>query len=267
MHTGHFRYKRLGPSGASPYCQTMVRVLEFEQVIDASSRKGTHAPFEVVDDPRRYVPPPTNGEVEWTLLWTRHTHGGSGEHQLLSMIHHNAWRRMFEKFNKYSNYAIARAVHQGTVDDMGGSTPGFTSKRCGGSGGLLDFQQVDKIVSVEVGRTEPWFVQISPTSAYAMYISPFDLKGAATMCGNAIRGGEANPTLTSRDNGNEVYAHFLDEFSRGRINAARLVAAVNKTMNLSIACDSIEMVEEQWRQSIVEVMVIDEVNNGVPWTE
>jgi hypothetical protein len=120
---------------------------------------------------------------------------------------------------------------------------------------------------VEVGRTEPWFVQISPTSALAMYISPFDLKGVATMCGNAIRGGESNPTLNSRENGNEVYAHFLDGFSRGRINAARLVAAVNKTLNLSIACDSIEMVEEQWRQSIAEVMVIDEVNNGVPWTE
>ena len=270
-HTGLIKYRRLGNNGTSPFCETNVRVVEFQQVIDASSQKGRYAPFEVVADSRRHMSSATKENVEWTLLWTRHRHDGDseGEHQLLSMIHHNGWRYMFEKYAGTSNDVISRAVYQGTVDDMGSNTHVLTSKRSGGSGGPLSFisRQVAKTMSLEVGRTEVWFVQISSTSAMAMYISPLDLKGSATICGNAARGGESNPTLASRDGGSELYAHFLDGFSRGRINAARLVGAVNKKLNLSIAFESIEKVEEQWLNSIAEVMAIDEAVEGVPLVE
>ena len=117
-------------------------------------------------------------------------------------------------------------------------------------GGADDWAQTGRVVGYETGAVNPFFVQTSPTSATAYYISSTTLQAGGTLCGNAIQGGGTLPTLDSRAATNQNHRHFLDAFAINRVNAARVVTALNKQTGLSIADESIAAVEHEWRQCV-----------------
>jgi hypothetical protein len=116
--------------------------------------------------------------------------------------------------------------------------------------------QTGRVVSYETGAVNPFFVQTSPTAATAYYISSTTLLACGTICGNAIQGGGTLPTLDSRAATNENHRYFLDAFAINRVNAARVVTAINKQTGLSIAVESIAAVEHEWR-TCVKLAIIE----------
>jgi hypothetical protein len=249
-------YMELSADGQEREKTTKVSLVFLPALADAPGLpKGAYAPYSVVRNPARFLPPAANDE-EWTLIY-----GGAGdlrrtggEIQLISLKHNKRLAEILARIGRASGKSaeeVAAAIHEQVMADMPPNKEGRTTKRTSGANGPLDFARMLRSVSLEVGRANVLFVQTSAVACAVYYISPVDLNGAATLVGNATRGGGTLPSVRKFEHVySKVYADFLDEFAADRVNAARVVRAVNKQRKLTIAAQSVEAAERQFERAL-----------------
>jgi hypothetical protein len=252
------KFVRLSADGRDVPDKARIRVVELAPVVNTTpDQKGEYPGHNLVSDPRRFLR--SSEKVRFTLFWSRHKNGIDPSNydlyddQILSLVHNGHLAAITGAGGDTTAETFAHMVWDQVSSELPKKKLGFTTKRTSGAGGKLDFNKaMTKVVAEEVHRAEPWFVQTSPTAAFAVYVSTLNKrrKGCATLVGGCTRGGGTFPALDKRDKYNSQYLRFLDGFSLDRINSARVVSAVNKKCGLRVAAVAIDLVEKQWTAAL-----------------
>ena len=255
------RYSQLDLTGNSNQVSTKLRLVELDKVAETTSaQKGLYPTYNLVSNRNRFLLPSEVPDIEWTLTWSKHRVGitcdaddGDEDYQILSLLHHGHLAAIMGTQDEDQVERTAKKVWDHVSAKLPLIKRGFTTKRTSGAGGVVHFPSMSPIVEHEVHRKDPWFVQINPTTAYAVYISAISKRrtACATLVGGCMRGGGTFPTINTRADMNAEYRHFLDNFSVDRVNSARVVAAVNRFCKLRIAHRAIKMVEAQWQSALL----------------